>query len=74
MQNFIVFGYARTKMTDEELRNMISRTLTCRIDKRLYFTKNVMHTAIYFLFSMLYLLIGGNDLTGKIVKTKWFSS
>ncbi|KAF5780572.1 putative glucose-6-phosphate dehydrogenase (NADP(+)) [Helianthus annuus] len=32
--NFIVFGYARTKMTDEELREMISRTLTCRIDKR----------------------------------------
>jgi hypothetical protein len=74
MQNFIVFGYARTKMTDEELRNMISRTLTCRIDKRLYFAKNAMHTAIYFLYSMLYLLIGGNDLTGKIVKTKWFSS
>ncbi|KAL6956494.1 Glucose-6-phosphate 1-dehydrogenase 1, chloroplastic [Sarracenia purpurea var. burkii] len=33
-ENFIVFGYARTKMTDEELRNMISKTLTCRIDKR----------------------------------------
>ncbi|KAL4619909.1 hypothetical protein ACB092_06G114900 [Castanea dentata] len=33
-KNFVVFGYARTKMTDEELRNMISRTLTCRIDKR----------------------------------------
>ncbi|KAJ0500347.1 putative glucose-6-phosphate dehydrogenase (NADP(+)) [Helianthus annuus] len=32
--NFIIFGYARTKMTDEELREMISRTLTCRIDKR----------------------------------------
>ncbi|KAL6135121.1 hypothetical protein ACLB2K_067349 [Fragaria x ananassa] len=33
-EDFIVFGFARTKMTDEELRNMISRTLTCRIDKR----------------------------------------
>lgn len=33
-QNFTIFGYARTKMTDEELREMISRTLTCRIDKR----------------------------------------
>ncbi|XP_027334336.1 glucose-6-phosphate 1-dehydrogenase, chloroplastic-like isoform X2 [Abrus precatorius] len=33
-ENFLVFGFARTKMTDEELRNMISRTLTCRIDKR----------------------------------------
>ncbi|KAF5812188.1 putative glucose-6-phosphate dehydrogenase (NADP(+)) [Helianthus annuus] len=33
-QNFIVFGYARTEMTDEELRETISRTLTCRIDKR----------------------------------------
>lgn len=34
MQNVTVFGYARSKMTDEELRNMISQTLTCRIDKR----------------------------------------
>lgn len=34
MKNFTVFGYARTKLTDEELRNMISQTLTCRIDKR----------------------------------------
>ncbi|CAI9261697.1 unnamed protein product [Lactuca saligna] len=33
-QNFTIFGYARTKMTDEELREMISGTLTCRIDKR----------------------------------------
>ncbi|KAK4776332.1 hypothetical protein SAY86_005020 [Trapa natans] len=34
MKNFSVFGYARTKLTDEELRNMIGQTLTCRIDKR----------------------------------------
>lgn len=33
-QHFTVFGYARSKMTDAELRNMVSRTLTCRIDKR----------------------------------------
>ncbi|KAI4373771.1 hypothetical protein MLD38_011854 [Melastoma candidum] len=33
-EHFTIFGYARTKMTDEELRVMISRTLTCRIDKR----------------------------------------
>nr|BAK22408.1 glucose-6-phosphate dehydrogenase [Nicotiana benthamiana] len=33
-ENFIVFGYSRTKMSDEELRNMISKTLTCRIDQR----------------------------------------
>ncbi|KAK1396143.1 Glucose-6-phosphate 1-dehydrogenase [Heracleum sosnowskyi] len=32
-KNFLVFGYARTEMTDDELRNMISNTLTCRIDK-----------------------------------------
>ncbi|XP_059661248.1 glucose-6-phosphate 1-dehydrogenase, chloroplastic-like isoform X2 [Cornus florida] len=32
-ENFTIFGYARTKMSDEELRNMISETLTCRIDK-----------------------------------------
>ncbi|CAA2979074.1 glucose-6-phosphate 1-dehydrogenase, chloroplastic-like [Olea europaea subsp. europaea] len=33
-ENFVVYGYARTKMTDEELRNVISETLTCRIDRR----------------------------------------
>ncbi|XP_052206008.1 glucose-6-phosphate 1-dehydrogenase, chloroplastic-like isoform X2 [Diospyros lotus] len=33
-KHFTVFGYARSKMTDAELRNMVSRTLTCRIDKR----------------------------------------
>lgn len=33
-ENFVVFGYARTKMNDEELRNVISQTLTCRVDKR----------------------------------------
>ncbi|XP_059282495.1 glucose-6-phosphate 1-dehydrogenase, chloroplastic [Lycium ferocissimum] len=33
-ENFVVFGYSRTKMSDEELRNMISRTLTCRVDQR----------------------------------------
>ncbi|CAM8944684.1 unnamed protein product [Rhodiola kirilowii] len=33
-KNFTVFGYARTKINDEELREIISRTLTCRIDKR----------------------------------------
>lgn len=31
-EHFTLFGYARSKMTDEELRTMISRTLTCRID------------------------------------------
>lgn len=34
MQYFTIFGYARSKMTDAELRNMVSKTLTCRIDKR----------------------------------------
>lgn len=33
-QNFIVCGYARSKMNDEELRDVISGTLTCRIDQR----------------------------------------
>lgn len=33
-KHFTVFGYARSKLTDEELRDMISKTLTCRIDKR----------------------------------------
>uniref|UniRef100_A0A6N2MFB7 Glucose-6-phosphate 1-dehydrogenase n=1 Tax=Salix viminalis TaxID=40686 RepID=A0A6N2MFB7_SALVM len=33
-QNFTVFGYARTKLNDEELRNMISGTLTCRVNQR----------------------------------------
>ncbi|KAJ7528799.1 hypothetical protein O6H91_15G020700 [Diphasiastrum complanatum] len=33
-KHFTVYGYARSKMTNEELRTMISRTLTCRIDQR----------------------------------------
>ncbi|KAK6784797.1 hypothetical protein RDI58_018252 [Solanum bulbocastanum] len=33
-ENFVVFGYSRTKLSDDELRTMISTTLTCRIDKR----------------------------------------
>ncbi|XP_011627795.1 glucose-6-phosphate 1-dehydrogenase 1, chloroplastic isoform X3 [Amborella trichopoda] len=33
-KHFTVFGYARSKMTDEELRTMVSKTLTCRIDQR----------------------------------------
>ncbi|XP_038704145.1 glucose-6-phosphate 1-dehydrogenase, chloroplastic-like isoform X2 [Tripterygium wilfordii] len=33
-EHFTVYGYARSKMTDAELRNMVSKTLTCRIDKR----------------------------------------
>ncbi|KAG2551318.1 glucose-6-phosphate 1-dehydrogenase, chloroplastic-like isoform X2 [Panicum virgatum] len=33
-EHFTVFGYARSKMNDAELGTMISRTLTCRIDKR----------------------------------------
>lgn len=33
-KHFTVYGYARSKMTDAELRTMVSQTLTCRIDKR----------------------------------------
>ncbi|KAJ7945579.1 Glucose-6-phosphate 1-dehydrogenase [Quillaja saponaria] len=33
-EHFTIYGYARSKMTDAELRNMVSKTLTCRIDKR----------------------------------------
>ncbi|GKV18264.1 hypothetical protein SLEP1_g28669 [Rubroshorea leprosula] len=33
-ENFTIFGYARSALTNEELRNMIIRNLTCRIDKR----------------------------------------
>jgi len=33
-KDFQVFGYARTKMSDEEFKNMILNTLSCRIDAR----------------------------------------
>lgn len=33
-EHFTIFGYARSKMADAELRTMVSKTLTCRIDKR----------------------------------------
>ncbi|CAI5459752.1 unnamed protein product [Closterium sp. Yama58-4] len=32
-QHFQIFGYARSKMDDAQLRELISTTLTCRIDK-----------------------------------------
>jgi hypothetical protein len=32
--DFQIFGYARSKMTDAEFRDLIARTLTCRIDAR----------------------------------------
>lgn len=32
--HFQIFGYARSKMTDEQFREMISATLSCRIDAR----------------------------------------
>ncbi|KAF8018396.1 hypothetical protein BT93_H3322 [Corymbia citriodora subsp. variegata] len=33
-KHFTIYGYARSKMTDAELRNMISKSLTCRTHKR----------------------------------------
>ncbi|XP_078435166.1 glucose-6-phosphate 1-dehydrogenase, chloroplastic-like [Wolffia australiana] len=33
-KHFTIYGYARSKMTDAELRNLVGQTLTCRIDKR----------------------------------------
>ncbi|KAJ7554574.1 hypothetical protein O6H91_06G146200 [Diphasiastrum complanatum] len=32
-KHFTIYGYARSKMTNEQLRTMISQTLTCRIDQ-----------------------------------------
>ena len=32
-----MYGFARTKMTDEEFRDLIALTLTCRIDKEYVF-------------------------------------
>lgn len=34
LQEFHIFGFARSKMTDAEFRNMIAGTLTCRIHAR----------------------------------------
>mmetsp|Transcript_20290 Transcript_20290/g.44307 ORF Transcript_20290/g.44307 Transcript_20290/m.44307 type:complete len:604 (-) Transcript_20290:1435-3246(-) len=33
-QDFQIYGYARSKMTDPEFRDLISSTLTCRIDAK----------------------------------------
>ena len=49
-QDFSVFGYARTKLTHEELRVMISRTLTCRIDQRCYGIFKLIKYNIYACF------------------------
>ncbi|GAV68462.1 G6PD_N domain-containing protein/G6PD_C domain-containing protein [Cephalotus follicularis] len=42
-ESFTIFGYARSIMTNEELRNRISRTLTCRIGKRENCNKKMEH-------------------------------
>jgi hypothetical protein len=36
-QNFTIMGFARSKMTQQEFRDMISLTLSCRIDQRCAF-------------------------------------
>ena len=33
-ENFSVYGYARSKMSDEEFRDYIGGSLTCRGDRR----------------------------------------
>uniref|UniRef100_A0A7I4A9I3 Glucose-6-phosphate 1-dehydrogenase n=1 Tax=Physcomitrium patens TaxID=3218 RepID=A0A7I4A9I3_PHYPA len=33
-KHFTIYGFARSKMTDEQLRELISGTLTCRIDQK----------------------------------------
>lgn len=55
-QNFIVFGYSRTKMSDEELRNMISKTLTCRIDQRYVIMSSPFNMQIFAVFMVLELM------------------
>jgi glucose-6-phosphate 1-dehydrogenase len=32
LQNFKVYGYARSKMNDEEFRDLIAGSLTCRLN------------------------------------------
>lgn len=68
MQNFAVFGYARTKMTDEELRDMISKTLTCRIDKRCSILLNNLSYVIFNLTMLFFScsLICGENLQCKL--------
>ncbi|GAY64486.1 hypothetical protein CUMW_233950 [Citrus unshiu] len=46
-EDFTVFGYARTKLTDEELRNVISKTLTYRIDKKYFLKRCFYHSGLY---------------------------
>ncbi|XP_021758069.1 glucose-6-phosphate 1-dehydrogenase, chloroplastic-like [Chenopodium quinoa] len=42
-ESFTIFGYSQTKMNDEELWNMISKTLTCRVDQRESFGEKMDH-------------------------------
>lgn len=32
VQNVAIFGYSRSPLSDEDLRNLISERLTCRVD------------------------------------------
>lgn len=42
-----IFGYARSKMTDDEFRNMINATLTCRIDARYELVQSLVDTLVH---------------------------
>ncbi|KAF5454219.1 hypothetical protein F2P56_023900 [Juglans regia] len=55
-ENIGIFGYSRKNLTDEELRNIIASTLTCRIDHQ----QNCGDKMDIFL-SRTYYLNGGND-------------
>lgn len=60
LQHFTIFGYARSKMTDAELRTMVSKTLTCRIDKRwIFFFKLFvdLHDVMVLRFYVIFLLL-----------------
>lgn len=38
--NFQIYGYARSEMTNQEFRELITLTLTCRVDKNNNYAKN----------------------------------
>ena len=63
-ENFHIYGYARSEMTDEEFKELISTTLTCRVD----YEKNDCHNEIEYFLSRCHYHIGQYDKESEFVK------
>ena len=43
MQDVAIFGYSRSELSDEEFRDLISESATCRVDEQYVFFVSFYH-------------------------------